>query len=239
MNSHDFAPSGRLRGAINFGNPVLARRGDDGAPAGVTVDLAAALARSLGVGLELVPFERALDVAAAAEQDAWDVCFLAIDPARSRVIAFTEPYVRISGCYLVRTGVAAQSSEDVVTNSLRVGVVRGSAYTLFLSRKAGAEHLVTLPSFDHALEAFDTAEVDALAGIEPVMAREAAARAGSRVLHPPFMEIRQAMGIPAPRRGLLPGLQAWLSDLLASGELSDMLERHGLSGECAISAKAR
>ena len=46
-----FAPTGRLRACINLGNPILANRvaGAEGGVAGVSVDLARALAALLGV----------------------------------------------------------------------------------------------------------------------------------------------------------------------------------------------
>src|SRR4051812_35681196 len=51
----EIAPSGKLRAAINYGNPVLARRGANGEPEGVSVDLAREASRRLGVPVELVP----------------------------------------------------------------------------------------------------------------------------------------------------------------------------------------
>ena len=53
------APTGRIRAAINVGNPILARRQADGSAAGVSVDLAQRLATQLGVALELLVFEAA------------------------------------------------------------------------------------------------------------------------------------------------------------------------------------
>jgi polar amino acid transport system substrate-binding protein len=229
-----YTSGGRLRAALNFGNPVLARRDENGRPAGVTVDLAEELARALGASLEWVEFERAADVTAAAETGAWDLCFLAVDPERSRTIAFTAPYVRISGCYLVGATAAAGVASDVVEAGLRIAVVEGSAYALFLSRQPGAEHLVVLPTLPLALAALDEGRVDGLAGIEQVMAREAERRPGSRVLQPPFMEIRQAVGLPLGRRDLVPDLQARLSGLRTSGRLLEILERHGLPGACVL-----
>src|SRR6218665_116347 len=49
----ELAPLGRLRVAINLGNPVLAQRAADGALAGVSVDLAWEIAVRLGVEMEL------------------------------------------------------------------------------------------------------------------------------------------------------------------------------------------
>src|SRR4051812_9593741 len=53
----DLAPTGKLRAAINFGNGVLAQKGPNGEPRGVSAELAAALAKRLGVPLNYVPFE--------------------------------------------------------------------------------------------------------------------------------------------------------------------------------------
>src|ERR1700694_1812295 len=54
----ELAPAGKLRAAINLGNPVLAQ-GTPEAPRGVTVDLAHELARRTGLTLELVSFTAA------------------------------------------------------------------------------------------------------------------------------------------------------------------------------------
>jgi polar amino acid transport system substrate-binding protein len=55
----DLAPTGKLRAAINFGNGVLAQKGPNGEPKGITPDLATALAKKLGVAVEFVRYEAA------------------------------------------------------------------------------------------------------------------------------------------------------------------------------------
>ena len=57
-----YAPKGRLRAALNHGNRVLVSRREDGTPQGITVDLASALAAALGVELDFVEYDRAVDV---------------------------------------------------------------------------------------------------------------------------------------------------------------------------------
>ena len=58
VESHEFIGDdveGRLRVAINVGNPILARRHpESGEPEGVSIDLATQLAQRLGVPLKLV-----------------------------------------------------------------------------------------------------------------------------------------------------------------------------------------
>src|SRR5690554_3914132 len=94
--------TGKLRAAINYGNPVLAQRGPNGEPQGVSVALAKALAQRLDTSLEIVPFEAAGKVVEAAGDNRWDVGFLAIDPMRTDQVTFTSPYVLIEGTYMVR-----------------------------------------------------------------------------------------------------------------------------------------
>ena len=45
----ELGATGKLRAAINFGNPILASRGAGGEPQGVSVDLAREAARRLGL----------------------------------------------------------------------------------------------------------------------------------------------------------------------------------------------
>jgi len=70
------APSGTLRATINLGNPILARE-EDGKPAGVSADLARALAENLGVALELVVLDAAGKAVDAVVSGRADVGFFA------------------------------------------------------------------------------------------------------------------------------------------------------------------
>ena len=82
------APSGTLRAAINFGNPILATK--DAAtsePRGVSVDLARELGRRLGVPVQLVPYTAAGKVVEGLKAGEWDVGFVAIDHRLRRLSA--------------------------------------------------------------------------------------------------------------------------------------------------------
>ena len=123
------APTGTLRAAINFGNPVLAQRGPGGEPGGVSVALAHELARHLGVPLAIVPFDGAGKVTDALASNVYDIVFLARDPVRGQGIAFTDPYVLIEGGYVVRTAAPYQTVESVDAPGVRVGVARAAPTT--------------------------------------------------------------------------------------------------------------
>src|ERR671932_424332 len=110
----ELAPTGTLRAAINFGNPVLAQQDPGtGEARGGAVDLARELGRRLNVPVELVTFDAAGKVFEALEKGAWDVAFLAIDPARAAEISFTAPYVIIEGTYMVPEDSALRTIDEV------------------------------------------------------------------------------------------------------------------------------
>ncbi|HMA09461.1 MAG TPA: transporter substrate-binding domain-containing protein, partial [Ramlibacter sp.] len=110
----EFAPTGRLRVALNMGNPVLAHsKTARERPAGVTIDLARAFASMLGVEVSFQEYDSAALSGAALADGLADVAFLAIDPKRAERIHFTSPYVEIEGCYLVRNDSALRDNSGV------------------------------------------------------------------------------------------------------------------------------
>ncbi len=117
----DLAPTGKLRAAINFGNPILAARDPStGEPRGVSVDLSRELARRLGVPVQFVTYDAAGKVVEGLKSGAWDVAYVAIDPARAVDISYTAPYVVIEGAYLVPQGSPIRSNADVDREGVRV-----------------------------------------------------------------------------------------------------------------------
>ena len=124
----DLAPSGTLKAAINYGNPVLTQ----GTPAGgdlrgITVDLARELGKRLGVPVELVPYDAAGKVTDAVKTGAWNIAFLAVDPTRANDVTFTAPYVEIEGTYLVPGDSPLKAIEDVDREGVRIAVGAKSA----------------------------------------------------------------------------------------------------------------
>lgn len=192
----ELAPNGVLRAAINFGNPVLAQKGPDGIPQGVSVALAKALAEELGVRLEMVTFDAAGKVFAALEQGAWRIAFLAIEPVREEQIAFSEPYVIIEGTYLVAVDSPYQTVEDLDQPGLRLAVGKGAAYDLFLTRTLKHAQLVRAQTSAGAVDLYIEQVLDAAAGVRQPLESVAADNANYRVIDGAFTSIRQAMAVP-------------------------------------------
>ncbi|MGJ7603440.1 transporter substrate-binding domain-containing protein [Variovorax sp. LT1R20] len=227
-----FAPGGTLRASINLGNPILANKdAASGEPVGVSIDLAREFARRLGVGIELVVFEKAAASVDAVKNEKADIGFFAIDPARSEGLRFTAPYVLIEGSYLVPDSSALADNAQVDAQGHRISVGSGSAYDLFLTREIKHAEIVRLQGAGPALAAVRSGEVEVAAGIRQLLEGEAQRAPGVRVLPGRFMVIQQAMGTPASRGEEAQALlAAFVEEMKASGFVADALKRHRIEG---------
>ena len=227
----DLAPSGKLRAAINFGNPVLAAKDPaTGEPRGVSVDLARELARRLGVPLEMVTYAAAGRVVDGLKAGEWDVAFLAIDPARAVDIGYTAPYVVIEGAYLVRQDSPIRANAEVDRDGVRVAVGKGSAYDLFLSRELKHAAIVRAPTSPQVTDFFVANDLDVAAGVKQQLEADARRVRGLRLLDGHFMVINQAMGTPRARTAGVAYLGGFGEEMKASGFVAAALARHGIEG---------
>ena len=225
---HNLAPTGELRVAINYGNPVLAQRhASDNFPQGVSADLAREIARRLGVVPRFISYDAAGKVFEGLDTNTWDLAFLAVDPVRAEKIAFTKPYVLIEGTYLVAESVPFQSVAELDQDGLRIAVGKGAAYDLYLSRElkhASIERAATSPA---AITLFVDRNLDAAAGVRQPLEAYAQTHSGYRVLDDAFTTIQQAVAVPKGRALA----QAWLEDFVAemkrTGFIEEALQRSG------------
>jgi polar amino acid transport system substrate-binding protein len=226
----DLAPTGALRASINLGNPVLAQ-GTPEEPAGVTVDIARAVADRLGVPVQLLCFDAARKSFEATTTGQADICFLAVEPKRAAEVAFTAPYVLIEGVYVVREDSPLTAADEADRAGVRIGVKEGSAYDLFLTRTL--EHARIVRGAE-GTTVFTEQGLEAGAGVREPVTAFVAANPGLRLLDGRFMEIPQAVGTAKGKR---PETVRFLHDLIeelkASGFVADSLSRSGQTAPVA------
>lgn len=229
------APTGWLRATINVGNPILASRDAAGGGArGVSVDMANELARRLGVAAKLMVVDAAAKAVDAVAGDQADVGFFAVDPVRGAGIAFSNPYVLIEGCFLVRQDAPITGHNQVDTLGTRVAVGAGSAYDLFLTRELKRASIVRVPTSPAVTDAFLQGGLEVAAGIRQQLQADALRHGGLRLLEKPFMVIRQAMGVARGRGETAAAyLRGFVDELRSSGYVRESLARHGIEGATA------
>ncbi|MET0970000.1 MAG: transporter substrate-binding domain-containing protein [Tardiphaga sp.] len=240
---HDLAPTGTLRAAINYGNSVLAQKSPDGAPRGVSADLAAELAKRLDVPLAYVPYEAAGKVFEGAKAGAFDVGFIAIEPVRAKELDFTAPYVVIEGTYMVAKDSPLKDVGDVDRDGIKMSVGLGSAYDLYLTRtiKHAAVLRADAGGGSAMIKKFLDEKLDAAAGVRQQLDAYAKDHPEMRVMPGHFQEIRQAMAMPRvegkPHDAGLHYLKTFVEEMKASGFVAAALQRSGQVADVAPAEK--
>ncbi len=228
---NELAPSGKLRAAINFGNPILANRdAATGEPRGVSVDLARELAKRLGVPLELVVYTAAGKVVEGIKSGEWDIAYFAIDPVRAADVDFTAPYVVIEGAYLVLQDSLIRTNAEVDREGVRVVVGRGSAYDLYLTRELKNAKLIRAATSPAVTDTMVAEKFEVAAGVKQQLQSDARRIPGMRLLEGRFMVINQAMSLPKGRIHGAKYLTDFVEEMKASGFVAESLKRHAIEG---------
>jgi polar amino acid transport system substrate-binding protein len=236
----EIAPTGVLRAGINVGNPVIAQRDPHGGdPRGVGPALAALLAERLDVPVRYVVFDTAGKLADAPKEKAWDVAFLAIDPARAVDIEFTDAYVNIEGTYMVSTQSTLREIADFDREGLKIAVGLKTAYDLFLSRELKHATIVRAESSLAAIDLYLAGGLDAVAGVRQPLAAAAANHPHLRVIEGSFMVIRQAAGVPRGRAAAARYLAAFIEEAKVSGFVARALQESGVADVSVAPPRAR
>jgi polar amino acid transport system substrate-binding protein len=114
---------------------------------------------------------------------------------------------------------------DVDREGVRIGVKKGSAYDLFLSRTL--KHAAVVRG-DEGTDVFLTEALDVAAGIRQPMTAFVSAHSDLRLIDERFMQIRQAIGTTRSRQpGAVEFLRRLVEELKANGFVADALERSG------------
>ena len=229
------APGGTLRAGINLSNFLLvSARTPDGGPAGVSPDMARAIADHLGVGLRLVPYASPAFLADAAGRDEWDIGLIGAEPQRAETIAFTPAYAEIEATYLVPAGSPLTSIAGVDAPGVRIAVTGKTAYGLWLDRNIGHAKLVRTATMDETLADFRDKGLEALAGLRARLISDVLQLPGARILDGRFMTVQQAIGIARNDDAQTDVAIAWLTRFVetakTSGLIAGLIRKHGIEG---------
>ena len=215
---------------MNLGNIVIAQKDPAGGdPRGVGPELARELARRLGVPIRYVTYDSAGKMADAVKQGAWDVAFLAVDPARASDIAFSKPYVQIEGGYLVAKDSPLTRIDEFDREGLRIAVGDKTAYDLYLTRTLKKATLVRAATSIAAVDAFRAQKLDAAAGVKNFLATIAAKDSATRLIDGNFMVIGQASGVPKGRDRAAKYLSDFIEEAKATGFVAKALRDSGVT----------
>jgi polar amino acid transport system substrate-binding protein len=223
----ELAPGGVLRAALNLSNFLLVSGTTAaGAPAGVAPDMAAEIARRLGVPVTYVTYKTPGELADAAETGAWDIGLIGAEPQRAEKIAFTPAYVEIEATYLVPAGSPIRTIADVDQPGVRISVTGRSAYGLWLDRHIKHATLVKTGTLDSAFERFVGDKLEVLAGLKPRLLSDVEKLPGACILEGRFTAVQQAIGTARRNAAAAAFLGAVVEEARTSGFVQSLIDKH-------------
>ena len=227
----ELASTGTLRAGINVQNFLLVTgKTELGDPVGVAPDMAAEIARRLGVPVKLVPFKSPGELADAAEAGVWDIGLIGAEPQRAEKITFSPAYVEIEATYLVPGDSPIKSIADVDKKGVRIAVMGRAAYGLWLERNIKNAELVRSDSLASAADQFVRDKLEALAGLRPALISDSAKAPGGRILDGRFMAVQQAMGTQRRNVAAAAFLREFVEEVKTSGFVASLIEKHKVRG---------
>jgi len=235
----EFTKGGLLRAGINCANALLVSGvTPDRQPYGVAPDVAKALADKLSLRVSYVLFDSPGEVADAAATDAWDICLIAAEPERAKIITFSAAYAEIAATYLVPPDSEIQTIEDVDRSGVRIAVSGRSAYDLYLTRTLKHAQLHRAEGERAAFELFVSNGLDALAALRPSLQGFQGRLAGSRILSGHFTTVQQAIGTNPANAAAKQIVDEFLEEAKASGLIADLIKKHGVEDRLQVAARS-
>jgi polar amino acid transport system substrate-binding protein len=227
----DLVRTGRLRVGLGLANLVSATKDPaTGDLRGIGPDLAHALAARIGVVLQPVEYPRPGAVLDGAPTNAWDVAFLVIDPARAVVAEVSAPYMQSDFTYLVPAASSISNVADADQPGIRIGVPRGDAVDLVLSRILKQATLVRVDNQSAGADLLRTGQTSAYAAPRPVLLALSTQLPGSHVIEDAFAAISFAAFVPKGNAAHLAYVSEFLEEAKSSGLVKQFIDQNGLHG---------
>jgi polar amino acid transport system substrate-binding protein len=228
----ELAPTGTLRVAIAVGPSSSAlwtiRDPASGKPRGVTVDLGAALARRLGVPLQLVEFESSGEIVKAVDRNEWDVTFVPVDAERKTVLDFAPDYALGESTYMVAPGTGITTLAEVDRAGVRVVGVEGTATIRSARRTLKNTEAIGARSLDEAVDMIRTGKADAIALGRDSLVKMAEEMPGARVMEGHFHATGTAPAVAKGKPAALAYATEFIEAAKADGTVTRAFDAAGL-----------
>ncbi len=225
------APTGTLRVAIAVAPSPSAQFAiqDGDHYRGVAVTLGTALAKKLGVPLEIIAHKSSGEIQNSAADNKWDVAFLPVDEERKKFVDFGHAYHLLQSTFLVAPSASIASVKDADAEGVGIGGVANTA-TFRAAKKATpkATH-IDFAGVDAAVAAMKANKIQAIALSRESLSGLTGKIAGSRILDDAFLNSSTAVCVPKGKPAALHFVSEFIEEAKASGLVRQALDEMGLT----------
>ena len=216
--------AGKLIMATNAEFPPYEMTDDDGNYIGIDVEIATAIAKKLGLELEIM--DVAFDAALLAVQEGKSDIVMAgvtVNDERKLVMNFSDTYATGKQVIIVKEG------SDVTLENLgekMIGTQRGTTGNIYSTDDYGEDHVTAYDNGATAVQALVNGQMDCVI-IDNAPAEEfVKANPGLKILETEYVVEDYAIGIAKNNVALKDAINAALKDLIADGTVQGILDKY-------------
>ncbi len=209
--------AGKLIMSTNASFPPYEMIADDGSIEGIDVDVADAIAKKLGLELEVddMDFDAAL---LAVQQNKSDIVMagVTVTDDRKLVMNFTDSYATGVQVVIVKEG------SDVTLDNLgekMIGTQRGTTGYIYTSDDYGDDHVTAYDNGASAVQALQNGQVDCVVIDAAPAEAYVEANPGLTILDTEYVTENYAIGVNKDNTALLDAVNGALAELTADGTL--------------------
>jgi polar amino acid transport system substrate-binding protein len=228
------APSGALRAAI-VTIPFLAKADAGGGTRGVAPDLAAEMARLLGVAYEPTAFRSPNEGIAAVRGGKAELTFLAPTPERHALLDFAPPFMQMEITLVVPGDSPIRTLADADQPGRRIVVYEKTANEETARKALTKATFLTVPLFGYkkAFEMIKAGEADAFVDLRDQLASHQPEFPGSRVVPGAIGRNDMAIGVVKERPAAAAYVKTFTEAMVKSGFVTKAIEKAGVQGAVA------
>jgi len=226
----ELAPTGKLRLAIAVAPSPSAQFAikDGDSYRGVAVTLGQALAKRLGVPIEILPHQASGEIQNSAADNRWDVAFLPVDEERKKFVDFGNAYHLLQSTFLAAPGSKINSVKDANAKGIGIGGVANTAtFRAAMKATPNATH-IEFAKVDAAVAAMQERKIEAIALSRESLSGLVGKIAGSRILDDAFLNSSTAVCVPKGKPAALAYVSEFIEEAKASGLVRSALDDVGL-----------
>jgi polar amino acid transport system substrate-binding protein len=220
----ELTPTGKLRIGIAYApakTPVFVTKDTSGEVHGVGLDLGNALARALGVEVDLFVAATTGELTDASSAGAIDIGFTPVDDERKKRVDFSPPYFMIESTYLVTAASGIETQADVDHPEVTVVGIAGSTTIRAAGRTLRNARIIPMKSVDDAMAMVKAGTAQALALSRDALPSLQKTLPGSRIVDGSF----QVTGVALAVRKNLPEALAYVTRFIEKAKTDGTVRR--------------
>lgn len=199
---------------------------DNGEYVGIDVECAAAIAKKLGLKLEVmdVAFDSIIPSVMSGKGD-FAMAGMTVTEDRKENVDFTQTYQTAIQNIIVTEDSDIKSIDDLYNDKL-IGVMTGFTGDIYATDDFGEGHVVRFKNGIDAVQALITGKVDCVMNDDQVAKKYVQANKGLKLLDTPYAEEEYAACVKKGNTELLNKIDNAISELKSSGEFEAIVNKY-------------